>query len=110
MPSGRMMKIIRGIERLSRAEKFAGKFRPNELCAAAGRAVRNQDGVANFAMRVGVGLADGAVMNAQLRQCFAGSEFEIFDDVIAFDRRGIIGREQWSRRGEGERQGIEEHS
>ena len=43
---------FRGIERLTCAEKFAGKFRTDKLRAAAGRAVHDQDGVRRFALRV----------------------------------------------------------
>lgn len=73
--------LLRG-ERLGLAEKFAGKFRPNELPAAAGRSVHDE----NDAAFVVVDLAERAVMNLQLRPGLVGSEFEIANDVISFVR------------------------
>ena len=90
--SGKHDEKLRGIERLARAEKFAGEFRPDELRAAAGGSVGDEDRVAHDAFLVLHRLADGPVMNLQFRQRLARGEFEIADDVVAFHWRRIIGR------------------
>ena len=43
---------LRRVERLPRPEKLAGKLRPDELRAAAGGAVHDQNGVARHALGV----------------------------------------------------------
>ncbi len=84
---------FRGIKRLTRAKKFAREFRPDELRAAAGRPMRDQHRVAHGALLILHRFANGPVMDLQFRQRLARSELEIADDVIAFRRRRIIGRE-----------------
>src|SRR5438552_10565838 len=81
-----------GIERLTAAEKFAGKLRPNKLCAASSRSVHDQHCVGRFSLGIFISLPQGAIMQAQLRSCFATCEPEIANCVIAFRRRGIIAR------------------
>ena len=79
------------IERLIFSEQFAGKFRANKLRAAAGCAVHDQNGVGRFALRIFLRFSQCPVMEPQLRQGFAGCEFEIANREIAFGRRRIIG-------------------
>ncbi len=81
-----------GIERLVFSEKFTGKFRPDELGAAAGCPVHDQHCVGDFSLCIFVDLAEGPIMNLQFGQRFARGEFEITNCVIAFDRRRIIRR------------------
>ena len=88
------MKNLVGIERLVLPEKFAGKFRPDKLRAAARRPVRDQNGVAHIPFRILVDLPERPIMNPQLRQRLAGSELEVANRVIAFRRRRIIRRER----------------
>ena len=85
-------------KRLARAEKFAGKFRPDELPAAAGGAVGNQNRIAHDAFVVFHRFAKRPVMDLQFRQRFARGEFEIANDVIAFRRRQIFGGAKNRRR------------
>src|SRR5437016_6443227 len=89
---------FRGIERLTIAEKFAGKFRANELRAASSRSMHDQHGVRRFSLRIFISLPQGTVMDTQLRQRFATRELEIANRVIAFRRCGIIARaDKWDR-------------
>ena len=81
--------IFRRVERLIFTEKFAGKFRSNELRAATGRSVHDQHGVREFALDV-IAFAERSVMNSQLGQALSRREFEIVDRVIALVRRRII--------------------
>src|SRR5204862_2901904 len=78
-------------------EKFAGEFRPNKLRTAAGGSVHDQNRIARLALVVFVDLAERPIMNPQLRQAFTGSEFEIANGVIAFDRRRVIRRQSAAR-------------
>ncbi len=84
-------KKFRCIEWLIFAEKFTSELRPDELPAVAGRTVGDQDSVGNFAGSVFVDLAERPIMNFQLGQGFAGSEFEIANRVVAFGRRKTSG-------------------
>src|SRR5207302_11063345 len=99
------------IERLTIAEKFAGKLRSNELRAASSRSMHDQHCVRRLALRIFLRLPQGAVMDAQLRQRFATGEFEIANRVIAFRRRGIIRRADKSDRGKEKcrSQGVTHH-
>src|SRR5882724_4972098 len=94
-----------GIERLTAAEKLAGKLRTNKLRAASSRSVHDQHGVRRFSLRIFISLPQGAIMDAQLRQRFATREPEIANRVIAFRRRGIIARADKSDRGKEKRRG-----
>ena len=64
---------------------------PNELCAAPGRSVRDQDRVTHHAAGVFRRFADRPVVKLQLGQRLARGEFEIADDVIGFGGWGIFG-------------------
>src|ERR1022692_213783 len=86
--------VTSGIEQLSFAKELVGKFRTEELGAASGGAVKNQNGVANGSVFVPLRRAKGAVMHPQFRQGLAGVEVEIAEDVIGFNRRGIVRRSQ----------------
>ena len=62
------MKKFRRVERLIFPEKFPGKFRPDKLRAAAGRSVRDQNGITHIPVRILVDLPERPIMNPQLRQ------------------------------------------
>ena len=81
---------FRGIERLTRAEKFSREFRPDELRATAGGSMRDEDRVPHDALLILHRLSDRPIMDAQFRQRLARSELEIANDVIAFRRRRIF--------------------
>ena len=53
--------------------------------------MHDQHGVGHHAGRVLCGTADGGVVQVQLRDGFAGGEFEIGDGKVAFHRRGKFG-------------------
>ena len=63
--------IVSGVEELAFAEKFAGKFRAEEIAAVPGCAVEDQDGVANDSFVVTARCSQGAVMDSQIGQDFA---------------------------------------
>ena len=86
--------VFRRIERLIFTKQFAGKFRANKLRAAARCSVHDENRIGGFTFRIFLRLPERPVMEAQLRQCFAGSKFEIADRKVAFCRRGIIGGAQ----------------
>ena len=81
---------FRRVERLIFSKQLAGKFRANKLRAAAGCPVHDQNGIGRFALRIFLRFSQRPIMDAQLRQCFAGLKFEIANREIAFGRRGII--------------------
>jgi len=62
------MKNWRRIKRLPGAKELAGKLRTDELRAAAGRAVQNENRVAHDPFGIAPRLSQRAVMYAQLRQ------------------------------------------
>ena len=81
---------FRRVEWLIFSKKLAGKFRANKLRAAAGCPVHDQNRIGRFALRIFLRFSERPIMDAQLRQCFAGLKFEIGNREIAFGRRGII--------------------
>ncbi len=99
--------IFRRIERLAGAEKLAGKLRPEELRAAPGRPVHDENGVLRDPFRIFHRLAERPVMDSQLRHRLPGGELEIAQDEIALVRRGVIGREENGREKKRENQRSE---
>ena len=79
------------IERLILSEQFAGKFRPDKLCAAAGGSMHDENGIARLALIVFVDLAERSIMDSQFGRSLTGRELKIADRVIGFDWRRIIG-------------------
>ena len=84
------------VQELPGTEELPGKLRLEELLARAARAVKNQNGVCDAALRVAHRLAKRRVVQAQFRQHFARPEFEILDDEIAF---GCCGKRHLLTRG-----------
>ena len=82
---------FRRIEELAGAEKFAGELRSQELRATASCAVHDENRIAGHALVIPHRFAQGAVMQPQFRQRFAGGKLEIAQREIAFVRLGIIG-------------------
>lgn len=93
---------FRGIEGLADPEKFAGELRPNELCAAAGGPMHDEDDVLSYPFRIFHGLTERPVVEPQLRHGFTGGKLEVVRDKIAFFGRRILRRpcsdEEKSRR------------
>src|SRR5467141_3111737 len=83
-PVGKHDEISRRIQQAARPKKFSGKLLPDELSSGPAGAVQYQHGVAHDSLRVLLRLAERAVMQSKLRQCFAGCESEIGDDKIRF--------------------------
>src|ERR1044071_5932 len=82
---------FRGIERLTRTEKFTRKLGPEKLRAAASGSMRDQDRILNLAFLVLRRVSDRPVMDAQFREDLARAEFEVTNDVIGFHRRRVLG-------------------
>jgi hypothetical protein len=78
------------IQRLILSKKFAGKFRPSKLRAAAGCSVHDEHRVASLALGIFLDLAERPIMNPQLWQAFTGGELEIANGVIALGRWWVI--------------------
>src|SRR5580693_1514848 len=75
--------IFFGVEELAFAKKFAGEFGADELSAAAGGAVQDQDGGILWG-------ADGAVVDTQRWEGLAVVEVEVGHGVIGFGGLGIV--------------------
>jgi hypothetical protein len=92
-----------GIQRLPGAEQLPGKFRPEELRAAARGAVKDQDGIAHHPLPVALRPAKCAEVDAKRRHDRAGPELEVRQHEIPFDGCGIVrgrraqGREEKQR-------------
>jgi len=71
------------VERLPGAEQLAGEARRQHASRRAGRAVQHQHRLAGR-------LADGGVVQLELRQHLARVEAEVAHDPVAFLRRGIV--------------------
>lgn len=71
------------IQKLIVPEEFAGEALPQELLAAAGGAMQNQNGVAYAALMIAPRLAEPTVMETQLRQNLAAMKGEVADDKVA---------------------------
>src|SRR5690348_13499735 len=68
------------VEQLPLAEEFAGEFWPDELSAAAGGAVKNQNGISNKSVSIPSRRAKCAIMQMRFGQRFAGLKVEIGND------------------------------
>ena len=94
---GQNDEIFARVERRAGAEQFAGELRREQAFGGAAGAVQDHDRLARR-------LADGGVVQAQLRHHLAGVKFEIPRDPIGFLRCRIIGclsdaaQQQQSRR------------
>jgi hypothetical protein len=75
--------VFRRIEELAGAEQLTAEGRRQHAGGRAARAVEHQH-------RLAGGLADGSVVQPQLRHGLAGVEFEILCDPVALFRRGIV--------------------
>src|SRR5262249_17865048 len=88
--------VARRVERLPLAKQLAREHRTacllaHQALAFSGGAVEDEHRVANDALVVALRLAERAVVEAHLGQGLAGSEAEVFEDVIARSRLGIVG-------------------
>src|SRR4030095_12750800 len=81
---------FRCVEWLARSEEFAGELLPDELRAAPGRPVHDDDGVLRYALRLSLGFSESPVMQVQLRHGLTGGKLKVVRDEIAVVRRGIF--------------------
>ncbi len=84
--------ISRNVQRLAPAKKFARKFRPEELRAAPGGAVKNQNGDSDDALVVESRRAKRAIMHSKFGEGMPGIKLKIADGEIALRRSGNIRR------------------
>ena len=81
--------VLRGIERLTRREELARKFRSHETRTAPSGAVQDEDRVMHHAVGVRARCTEGAIVDAQLRERLAGGESEVLEEEVALHRRRI---------------------
>ena len=93
--------VLRHIERLTGPEQFAGELWLQELAAAATGAMQDQHRIGDVAAGVARRLADGRVVQTQLRQRRARREAEVASDVVTLlgDERRRLRRAQSRCRG-----------
>jgi len=94
---------LRGIQRLPGAKELSGELWADELRAAAGRAVQNENRVAHHPFGIAPRLPERAVMDTQLRQRLARGEFEVSEDEVPLDRHRILRSLDGHRREEHDR-------
>lgn len=80
------------IQRLARPEQFAGELGRQELGARAAGAVEQEHGVLDSAVGAATRRAEGAVVNAQLRQRLHGDHDVPGDEVPLRGREGLRDR------------------
>src|SRR4030095_15486365 len=83
--------VLRGIENLAWAKQLPAEGPRQEAPAGAAGAMTDPDGIAHHARCVAARRADGAVMQFQFWERFAGTEGEVPRGEVAFDRRRPTG-------------------
>ncbi len=95
---GKDDEVTRRVEELPGPEEDIGELWREELMTRAARAVKNQDGIGDFAGRVFLGPAEGCVVQAEFGERLARLEVEVVCSVVAFGGRGLrrlrVGRAQ----------------
>ena len=89
MLSGRMMKVLGGVEELSGSEERAGEVVREEVAARSAGAMKDQHRVPNRAGSVVSRCPDGQIVQAQAGESFTRGEAEIADRKLSSHRIGM---------------------
>src|SRR5262245_51763993 len=77
------------VQQLSGIKELPSESVAEEPAACAASPMHDQNGISYDTLCVAGRRSDRAIVLLQLRQCFTALEFEVLDDKVSFDRRGI---------------------